>query len=99
MPADFIRTFDQTGDFAAMHAAERFLSERGFSVGSNQRGAPRGVMFGNYDIAKWRNLGADERLELHGTLIGDGRNGPLALRIYASAPAGAIAALTQAEAA
>ncbi len=47
-------TFAGVEDFEAMYKAEAFLSERGFSVGSNQRGDPRGILHGEYIIAKWR---------------------------------------------
>jgi hypothetical protein len=83
---NFVRVFSAKGDFEAMDEAETFLSERGFSIGTNQRGAPRGVMFGDYSIEKWRNLNKREISELHGTLVGDGRNGPLTLTIFAAAP-------------
>lgn len=74
-------TFDQAGDFAAYHAAERWLSDRGFSLGHMQRGAPCGIMRGDWDIQKWRNLSNQDRRELDGTLSGDFRNGPVVIRV------------------
>lgn len=73
-------------DFATMRAAESYLEERGFSVGRQQRGEPRGVLFGDFDIQKWRNLNARERAELHGTMTGEGRHGPLTVKLFATAP-------------
>jgi hypothetical protein len=84
--ADLVKTFDQPGDFEAMHAAETFLETAGFSVGRMQRGDPRGILFGDFDIAKWRNLNARERAGLHGHLIGDMRAGPVTIRIFEKAP-------------
>lgn len=89
----FEMTFSQTGDFEAMRAAETFLQSAGFSIGSWQRGAPCGVMFGDYGIAKWRNLSRQEQAQLHGILTGDGRNGPLTVTIFETAPIAAVAAL------
>lgn len=48
----FVKTFDADGDFGASHAAEKFLSENGYSVGSMQRRDPRGIMKGDWVIAK-----------------------------------------------
>lgn len=96
---EFIFNFNQQGDFEAMCAAESFLRERGLSVGSSQRGYPRGIMFGEYDIAKWRNLRDFEKAALHGIMISYGdsmRNGPINVTIFATAPAEARAALSQA---
>lgn len=81
------------GDFSANDAAEAFLRERGFSVGSMQRGDPRGIMFGDCDIAKWRNLSASERTALHGVLAyrnGSARGGDAIIRIFCTAPDAAI---------
>jgi hypothetical protein len=87
--ANLVKTFNGTEDFEAMHAAEHFLQLAGFSVGSNQRGDPRGIMFGEYDIAKWRNLNVRERRELHGQMTSDHgtmRSGPIVVTIFDSAP-------------
>jgi hypothetical protein len=58
--------------FVDMHAAraeaERCLVEFGFSVGRRQRGSPSGILLGDFDIQKWRNLRPHERAALHGTL-------------------------------
>lgn len=53
--------------------AERALKAAGFSVGRAQRSEPRGVMFGDTDVQKWRNLSADDRDKLDGRLC---RHGP-----------------------
>lgn len=89
MPA-FIRTFTAAGnEFEALNEARSFLAAHGFSVGSLQRGAPIGVMFGDYKIAKWRNLDSEDIADLHGRLEsknGSFRTGPITLRIRSDAP-------------
>jgi len=74
--------FEGVADFEAMHKAEEWCRLRGISVGRNQRGAPRGLLFGEYDIQKWRNLGLRERLALDGDMAGDMRHGPVTVTIY-----------------
>jgi hypothetical protein len=86
MGARFAITFAGLGDFEATRAAEKALGARGFAIGPMQRGAPRAVMFGDYQVAKWRNLSRDERRETHASLTGDGRNGPLIFRLLSAAP-------------
>ena len=78
-------------EFAAQRAAEKFLQDAGFSVAPSQRGSPRGIMFGRYKIAKWRNLTASERRALHGRVMG-GREGPVVVSILDTAPHEARAA-------
>lgn len=80
------KTFSTPGTFAARHAAERFLESAGFSVGISQGPSPRGILFGEYAIMKWRNLNEHERNALHGQMIGDGRGGPVTVEIFERAP-------------
>lgn len=80
------RIIEAEGDFAACLIAERFLTKAGFSVGRMQRGDPRGIMLGEYDIQKWRNLSARDRKGLHGVLVGNMREGPITIQIYPHAP-------------
>jgi hypothetical protein len=88
----FAIVFNQRGDFAATNEAEHLLEAAGFAIGPSQRGAPRAVMFGNYTVAKWKNLNHDERRETHGTLTGDGREGPVTFRLLPAAPDDAVRA-------
>jgi hypothetical protein len=74
-------TFAQPGTFEAMRAAEAWCAQRGISVGSCERGSPRGLLYGEITIAKWRNLNRRERAELHGEMTGDMRNGPVHVSI------------------
>jgi hypothetical protein len=84
----FVKTFenarnDQGGqhDFSGCHEAERWLDARGYSLGYMQGPSPRGILFGDYEIAKWRNLSAKEKAQLHGTMTGDMRNGPVSVAL------------------
>ncbi len=90
-------TFSDPGDFAAASRAVNLLEAAGFSVGYPQRGAPRGILFGLYDIQKWRNLSKEHRRALHGVMTGDMRCGPVTVEIFASAPDAAKAAIGKAE--
>jgi len=86
--SDLRKTFNASGDFAANNDAEHFLQVAGFSVGSMQRGAPRGIMFGDCDISKWRNLREIEIQSLHGEMRAHRtfREGPITVVIFESAP-------------
>jgi hypothetical protein len=76
-------TFTQEPDdepFTATRRAEKFIGDRGWSVGSMQRDAPRAVIFGDdIAIAKWRNLSNYERAAADAYLTGGGLHGPLLL--------------------
>lgn len=70
-PVDLKIVFtNDDGDFSAWTKCEEFLKKFGFSIGSMERGEPRGVMFGDIDISKWRGLSTAERGQLHGTAVG-----------------------------
>lgn len=67
-------------DFSAMREAERWIRERGWSVGPTDRSQIRAVMFGSdWVISKWRNLTEHERATTHAVLRGSNRHGPLTL--------------------
>ena len=89
-------TFHGAGDFAACNDAEKFLASAGFSVGRMQRGDPRGILFGDFDIQKWRNLSQFDIAHLHGFMRGDMRNGPVTVTLLDKAPAEAKAAFERA---
>lgn len=96
----YYKEFTGAGDFTAMGAAESWLQSRGFSVGSTCRGHPRAILFGDYSIAKWRNLNGEEILALHGVMRGNHRGemrlGPITVELFESAPPRAIAAFKEA---
>lgn len=76
-----IQTFTHRGDFAACHAAEQWCADHGISVGRMQGPEPRGLLWGDFDIQKWRNLSAADRAELNGTMTGNMREGPVVVAI------------------
>lgn len=84
--ADLVKTFKSEVDFGACRSAECFLERAGFSLGRMQRGDPRGILFGTYNIQKWRNLSEDDRKALHGQMTGNMRDGPVEIRIFGRAP-------------
>lgn len=90
-----IKVFDQPGEFAACRAAEEWLACRGFSVGRMQGRDPRGILFGDYDIQKWRSLNSGQRIALDATMTGSMRNGPITVQILPFARNEAIAAFTR----
>ena len=59
--------------FPSDDEAVRALEAAGFSVGRLQASSPRGVMFGDFDIQKWRNLSPVDKERLDGHLC---RHGP-----------------------
>lgn len=73
--------FDQLSEFEASRAAEAWCDERGIAVGAAQAGAPRGLLVGYFQIAKWRNLNDAERRELNGRMTGDMRHGPVTIEL------------------
>ncbi|QFP65558.1 hypothetical protein [Brucella anthropi] len=91
----FMARLTDEDDFAAVRRAERLLQDRGFSVGHMQRGSSRGILFGDYDIQKWRNLNKAERAALHGVMDGD-HSSYVQIEIWHAAPIEAVAALADA---
>lgn len=68
--------------FEPMRQAEDWLAENGFSVGSMQRDAPRGILKGAHDIEKWREYSKREQEQFDGLMTGDMRNGPVTVEIF-----------------
>lgn len=79
----YLKAFAQAGEFQAYHAACRWLEARGISHGRMQGPAPIGLLAGECDIAKWRNLSPSERECLDGLMTGDFRSGPVLVRLRA----------------
>jgi hypothetical protein len=75
------KTFEQTGDFEAVHAAEKWCADNGISVGTMQADAPRGLKRGDYNILKWSNLDKSDEQSLDGRMTGDMRNGPVCIEL------------------
>lgn len=83
--ADGRMRFDGEGDFHALESAREWCRKNGVSYGPLQCGDPVGLMVGDYDISKWRNLSAKDRAELDGVLTGDERNGPVYIQMTPAA--------------
>lgn len=62
-------TEEDADRFACENNAEKYLESKGYAVGRMQSGSPRGLMKGNYDIMKWRNLDRDDKQRLDGILV------------------------------
>lgn len=68
--------------FSALTAAHRWCREHGISYGATTaRYAYVGLMIGEYSIAKWHNLSAKERSQLHGWLDVGEAHDPVRLTI------------------
>lgn len=71
--------------FSTDDKAVRALEAAGFSVGRMQAGSPRGVMFGDFDIQKWRNLRPGDKDSLDGHLCRHGpRGSPASVTIHSA---------------
>jgi hypothetical protein len=74
--------FHQKGTWAALRAARTWCQQHGLSIGQSCAVGPSGLLFGSYAwIAKWRNLTPKEQAELHGTLSGEFREGPVVVSL------------------
>lgn len=91
----FMARLTDPGDFVAVQRAEKLLQEHGFSFGTMQRAEPRGILFGDYDIQKWRNLSRADREALHGFMTGR-RDSQVSIEILDSAPLDAVRKLADA---
>lgn len=76
------KVFDQMDTWAAMRAAEEWLDSLGYSYGPTDRTHKRGILRGDYIIAKFHNLTKTEITQLDGIMWGDNRNGPITVEIY-----------------
>lgn len=91
-PEAFIfKDFVEIGEWEAVNAVEKWLSDRGFSFGTMQGDAPRGIRFGEFRIAKWRNLSVDDIKAFDGLIGNTSRYGPVRVTIFASCPAEGLA--------
>jgi len=74
-------TFTGEKRFEALRAAEFWCAELGVSVGSMQEDAPRGLMWGEVAIPKWRSLTVQLELGLDGRMTGNMQYGPIEVEI------------------
>lgn len=80
--ADNILQFESPETFGALEAAREWCRERGVSYGSTEGKSPIGLLIGDYNISKWRNMTPRERAQLDGHLEGSARHGPIRLVAY-----------------
>lgn len=73
------QTFESEETFGAYNEAEEFCKSLGLSIGRMCAPMPTGIKKGDFDIAKWKNLSFSDKSLLDGGLIGDFRNGPVAV--------------------
>lgn len=71
------KTFSEPGTFKALYAAEKWLTENGYSYGPGSAMHPVPVLKGDFIIAKWKNLTHKEIAQLDGKITGDFRDGPV----------------------
>lgn len=64
-------------NFSAFNEASKYLSERGFTLGSMQGSLPIGIALDADYVSKWRGLDREEKKQLDGAMCGDMRNGPV----------------------
>lgn len=57
--------------FSALRSAEKYLKDKGYSVGPMCGDEPIGFLRGDYNIMKWRNLSESDRFQLDGKIISD----------------------------
>jgi hypothetical protein len=80
----FSSVFSGEKEFGALEKAHRWCEENGYSYGRLERGSPIGLLKGDFDIQKWRNLDSALREALHGTITSSDftyRRGPVTIRI------------------
>lgn len=75
--AEHARLADTSVDFGAFYRLEHWAAVNGYSVGRMQGSDPIGLLRGNHDLQKWRNLGQLDREALDGvvTWVGTPRSG------------------------
>lgn len=80
-------TFQVSGTFESMYAAERWLTENGYDCGSGSAcNMPTALMKGDYyshDLPhKWKNFSPADKKRVHGVMTGDMRDGPVTVYIF-----------------
>lgn len=75
--------FRVAGTFQSYYAACHFVKDMGYSYGSMCRDMPIGLLKGDYDISKWRNLTVEKIKQLDGVMTSsDFREGEVIVKIY-----------------
>jgi hypothetical protein len=75
--------FTKNGTFESYYAACHWLTENGYSYGSMCCPQPIGIMKGDYNIQKWKNLSNFQISQLHGVMTSsDWREGSVLIEIF-----------------
>lgn len=82
-----VARFECSGEFQAYERAVSWCESLGVSVGQMQGPDPIGLLYGDFMIAKWRNLSKQQRAALDGTITGNKRYGPITVTLRAPATA------------
>ena len=61
--------FPASGTFEAFYAAESYLEELGYAVGSMCSREPIGFKHGDDRVAKWYNLSKEDKEQLDGVML------------------------------
>lgn len=77
----FRRVFKGEPGFKAVYAAEKWLTEHGYSFGCMCYPDPIGVMKGAHNIPKWKHLTKAGIAQLDGRLTGEFRGGDITLEL------------------
>lgn len=80
------KQFQVDGDFKSTHAAESWLTKKGYHCGSMSYPLPTAIMKGDYydyDLPhKWKNFSKAQINSVHGKMTGNFRNGPVFIELY-----------------
>lgn len=77
------QSFDVSGTFESMWAAEKWLHENGYSYGSPCRTQPIAIRKGKYDLPqKWKNFDEEDKELVDGVLLTSFREGPATVIIF-----------------
>ena len=77
----FTKTFSETGTFESLYAAQKWLTQNGYSFGPSCAMKPIPVLKGDFVIAKWKNLTKKEIAMLDGQIDGNLREGPMTVML------------------
>lgn len=75
--------FENKGTFEAYYAAEHWVSEKRYEMGSSSIDGPIGITKGPYNMPyKWRNMTMRQRKSVDGIIVGELREGPVVILMF-----------------
>lgn len=76
------KVFENTGDFAAINAAEKWCADQGYTVGRMDGDNPIGIAKGVNYISKWHNFQPGDTERLGGRITSRNfRDGPVTVTL------------------